>query len=166
MSVFYRFFSQMGCSSFPHLLRYIFFTFNQILVIWCVFSVLNAVGNTLAYIPIYILLTSTVWIEIGREVKGIRWREKEWDRMDGQRGGEKVRDRVALTGWKKKEWGPSDYSCFLLFMSYKKQWRGRRRRDCSFRSFPWVEPSIGPCASSVSNPYLSLSFIFAPGIQL
>lgn len=31
------------------------------------------------------------------------------------------------------------YLLLLLFMTYKKQWRGRRKRDCAFPSFPWLQ---------------------------
>lgn len=93
---------------------------------------------------------STLWINIWREARGVRCRIRE---KDGE--GE------ARRGWKK--WEPSNIACFLLFMSYKEEWRGRKRRDCSFPSFPWVSPSIGPAAAHVSTADLSVFFYFLSG---
>ncbi len=105
----------------------------------------------------------TLWINMGREVRGMRWHE--WDREGIDREGNWKRETTRH--WQgEKKWEPSDISCFLLFMSYKKQWRGRRRRDCSSPAFPWVQPSTGPSASSVPTSYLSGCFIFSAGVLL
>lgn len=82
---------------------YICYTFNLILVIWHAFSVLNAVGNTLAYIPIYIFLTVQYGLKSGEKWRGLDGEKRDgigWMDREGERKWE------TLTGWKKSEGPP------------------------------------------------------------
>lgn len=63
-------------------------------------------------------------------------------------------DREGNRRWK-RHWQGEKSERPLLSSVFYYSWvaRGRRRRDCSFSSFPWVQPCKGPSASSLSTSY-------------
>lgn len=70
--------------------------------------------------------------------KGI---ESEWSGEKPYRDGW-VRCRKGNTEqhWQGESVRALCYLQLLLFMTYKKHWRGRRRSDRTFPSFPWLQP--------------------------